>query len=133
MRLLVCGGREWNERDRTFAVLDAVHAKRPIALLIHGGARGADSLAGDWAAARGIPVQAFPADWQAHGRSAGPIRNQAMLTDGRPDGVVAFPGGYGTDDMMLRALEAGVKVWQPFKPPPVIDQAAALPLPLVGK
>ena len=29
-------------------------------------------------------------DWATHGRAAGPIRNQAMLQEGKPDVVVAF-------------------------------------------
>jgi hypothetical protein len=48
------------------------------------------------------------ADWEKLGRSAGPIRNQAMLDEGRPDLVVAFPGHHGTADMVRRARAAGV-------------------------
>ena len=79
MRVLVCGGRDYTDRGAVFAALDELHAREPIALLIHGAARGADSLGGEWAAARGVPVQAFPADWKKHGRAAGPKRNQQML------------------------------------------------------
>jgi len=52
----------------------------------------------------------FPADWSRHGKSAGPIRNRQMLIEGRPDIVVAFPGGKGTANMIKQAVEAGVKV-----------------------
>jgi hypothetical protein len=38
------------------------------------------------------------------------MRNQAMLDYGKPDLVVAFPGGKGTADMVRRARVAGVKV-----------------------
>jgi hypothetical protein len=33
-----------------------------------------------------------------------------MLDEGKPDLVVAFPGGGGTKDMITRALGAGVSV-----------------------
>ena len=39
-----------------------------------------------------------------------------MLTDGKPDAVLAFPGGRGTQDMIRRAMRAGVPVWRVFRP-----------------
>lgn len=87
-------------------VLDRI---RP-AKIIHGGANGADSLAHQYAHISGIPVTVYPADWKKHGRGAGPIRNAQMLTEGKPDLVVAFPGGTGTKDMVTRAKRAGVEV-----------------------
>jgi hypothetical protein len=52
----------------------------------------------------------YKAEWDKHGRAAGPIRNQQMLDDGKPDLVLAFAGGRGTDDMCRRAREAGIEV-----------------------
>lgn len=82
--------------------------------MIHGAARGADTLAAQWAQARGVPIEAYPANWARDGRIAGPIRNRHMLACGRPDGVVAFPGGRGTIDMVAIAEAAGLKVWRPI-------------------
>lgn len=113
MRLLVCGGRDFDDREFVFHALDKVHAKRPIECLIHGAARGADTLAADWALDRGVLCNAYPADWERDGRGAGPIRNQRMLDQGKPDGVVAFAGGRGTADMVRRANAAGLPVYQP--------------------
>lgn len=48
--------------------------------------------------------------WKDHGKAAGPIRNQLMLDDFKPDLVVAFPGGKGTADMVKKAQDAGVTV-----------------------
>ena len=110
MRLLVCGGRSYSDRQKLFAALDAIHAATPVTVLIHGGASGADTLAGEWAALRGILVQVFEADWGSHGRAAGPIRNGAMLKEGRPDLVAGFPGGPGTKNMTSQARTAGVRV-----------------------
>jgi hypothetical protein len=78
--------------------------------IIHGGARGADSMAGEFANETGIEEIVFPADWKMYGRRAGPIRNQQMLDEGKPDLVVAFPGGRGTADMVGRARTAGIEV-----------------------
>jgi len=93
-----------------FSALDQLHAARPLARVIAGGARGADTIAAEWAVARDIPANVFMADWEGLGRKAGPIRNQRMLDEGKPDLVVAFPGGRGTADMVRRAREAGVEV-----------------------
>ena len=109
-RLLVCGGRDYADRERVWSVLDRVNAKRPLGVVIHGAARGADTLAGEWAEEREVEVWRFPAKWGEDGRGAGHKRNQAMLDVGKPEGVVAFPGGAGTADMVKRAEAAGVTV-----------------------
>lgn len=109
MRVLVCGGRDFKDFDRVVVVLDNLDP--PATLIIHGGAPGADQCAGAWAERRGIPTLRFPAEWEKYGRRAGPRRNQRMLDEGKPDLVVAFPGGRGTADMLARADKAGVVVW----------------------
>jgi len=50
------------------------------------------------------------ANWAELGRKAGPIRNQQMLDEGKPNLVVAFPGGRGTADIVRRARAAGIEV-----------------------
>jgi hypothetical protein len=109
MRVLVTGGRGFSNRTLLFATLDRLHASHAFTALVHGGASGADRLAGEWAASRGIPVKVHPADWQKYGRAAGPVRNQRMIAE-KPDMVVAFPGGRGTADMVRRARQAGIEL-----------------------
>jgi hypothetical protein len=109
-RVLVCGGRDYADRRHVYDVLDVAHEANPIVLLIAGGANGADALAVDWAGKASVKTQVFPADWEKHGRSAGPLRNQQMLDEGKPHMVIAFPGGRGTADMVKRADAAGVPV-----------------------
>lgn len=106
MRVLVCGGRDYQDSERVELELALVQPT----LVIHGGARGADYLAFLWSQERGIPSECFAADWETYGRGAGPIRNARMLAEGKPDLVVAFPGGRGTEDMKRRARAAGVPV-----------------------
>lgn len=114
MRLLVCGSRKWTDRDAVFHCLDVLHGRTPVDVLIFGGARGADTLAREWGTAREIPKQeCYHANWNKHGRAAGPIRNAHMLRVGKPDCAIAFrlPGrSPGTRDMIQRLRKAGVPV-----------------------
>jgi hypothetical protein len=112
--VIVCGGRDYDDSERVYAALDRAHAKRPIDMVLHGAARGADTLAGEWAKSRGIHVLPFPADWKLYGKRAGPARNAKMVRE-RPNGCIAFPGGTGTADCIQRCKEAGIPVWQPYK------------------
>lgn len=114
-RLLVCGGRDFNQAGVVRGVLDEWHRRRPILVVVHGAARGADALAGEWAVARGVATDVYPvsasewAAWKAAGRprpSPGAARNARMLAEGRPDAVLAFPGGAGTADMLRRSQRA---------------------------
>lgn len=109
MRILVTGGRDFNDRGLLQSTLDELHDNHCFTLLIHGNARGADRLAGKWAKDRGINVLSCSADWERHGRAAGPIRNRRMLREG-PDLVVSFPGGKGTKNMIEVATKAGIDV-----------------------
>ena len=114
MRVLVCGGRNYQDMDKVTEVLDEIHQKTPITVIIHGCANGADSLAAFWATDNDIPQERFPADWQKHGKTAGFMRNQQML-DTNPDLVVAFPGGNGTRHMIGISEQAGKIVRNIYK------------------
>jgi formate dehydrogenase assembly factor FdhD len=107
MKVLVCGGRDFRDWPGVEATLSHLG---PIDALCHGGASGADTLAGHWASLNGVPCTVYRADWKQHGRAAGPIRNAHMLADFKPDRVVAFTGGRGTADMVAKATVAGVVV-----------------------
>lgn len=117
-KVLVCGGRDYSDAKSLNMVLDVVHSANPVVMLIHGAARGADTLAEKWAEANGVTSNAYPADWKRDGRAAGPIRNQRMLDECKPHIVIAFPGGKGTEDMISRADAAGVPVVRVTRPVP---------------
>jgi hypothetical protein len=108
LRLLVCGGRDFNDAGLLSRALDAFSGADVE--LCHGGVLGADSMAGEHAKRRGWSVRVFHADWRKHGKAAGPIRNRQMLAEFKPDIVVAFPGGRGTADMVRISRKAGVTV-----------------------
>lgn len=119
-RLLVTGGRDFRDRRFTFNVLDQLHAETPVAVLIHGCAAGADSIAAEWAVSRGIELDPHPADWLnidapgavirfnkrgAYNAAAGKQRNTKMIWEARPTVAVAFRGGPGTEDCCGKILK----------------------------
>lgn len=114
-RVLVCGSRDYNDQDRIWNTLDAVHGTYGIATLIEGEASGADSHARDWALNEpGVEILKFPADWKKYGKAAGPIRNKQMLVEGEPDIVYAFTNkplsqSKGTLNMVTQARKAGIQ------------------------
>lgn len=111
MVILVTGGRDYADADRINEILTDIVARADdpgSVVFVHGDARGADRLAGAWAKERGFAVHEVPADWNTHGTVAGPLRNQQMIDRFKPDCGVAFPGGRGTEDCLLRLFRAGV-------------------------
>jgi YspA, cpYpsA-related SLOG family len=113
MRILVCGGRDYTnyrefETNLCDILFDYVEFERVT--IIQGGARGADALAKRFAEDFGDTCIEFKADWEQYGKSAGYIRNKQMLEEGKPDLVVAFPGGNGTASMVALAKKANVEV-----------------------
>lgn len=110
MKVLVCGGRDFEDAALVERVLDSFHKQRGLTGIIEGGARGADTLGRLYGERHGVPVTTFHAEWKRLGRAAGPIRNKRMLDEGKPDLVVAFPGGHGTANMIWQAKADGVEV-----------------------
>jgi cysteine synthase len=108
MRVVVCVGRDFKPTPADAWALRAALRMLGATEVLHGGARGADEWAGRVAARLGLPVRVFPADWKAHGPSAGPRRNRAMLDEA--DAVVACPGGRGTADCVAEARARSMPV-----------------------
>lgn len=106
LRVLVCGGREFDDINYIFKILDALE----ISHIISGGASGADSHAYGYALIRQITITVYPARWAKYGKKAGPLRNIEMATESKADLVVAFPGGKGTDHMVDTAKKFNIKV-----------------------
>ena len=111
MRVLVCGDRNWTDKELMHRYIGALPSGTTV---MHGGARGADSIAGEIAQSHGLQVELFEADWARYGRGAGPVRNRRMIETG-PDLVLAFhnylwTGSKGTRDCVKRALSAGIHV-----------------------
>jgi hypothetical protein len=136
----VCGSRTYTGRQPIFDMLMGMYENHSIGYLlthmdhftvIEGGAQGADALAEEWVRAVGphpgdqrgvnddicsVLHEQYPADWDKHGKAAGPIRNQQMLDEGHPEIVIAFvdkplTSSRGTFDMVTRARDAGLPVY----------------------
>jgi hypothetical protein len=132
---LICGGRLYGERKfpdgspriigeaelrqfadamATFAGKHEADIKEGRVTIVNGGCKtGADKLARGLAMIWEAYCITIPARWSQYGKAAGPKRNEVMAAQ-KLDGVIAFPGGRGTADMVSRAREADVPVWIPF-------------------
>lgn len=108
MKVIIAGGREINDYD---LLLQAVlNAGFDITAVVSGGARGVDAMGERFAEEAGLQLFKFPADWDKHGRAAGPIRNRVMAEFG--DALIAIWDGKsrGTKNMIDQARERGLKV-----------------------
>lgn len=109
MRVLVCGSRHFKDKN----LMEKILKQWNITAIIEGEAKGADTLARQWAEENNICVIKFPADWDKYGKAAGMIRNSQMIKEGKPDLVVAFlfPNSRGTKHMISIAEKAQIEVY----------------------
>jgi hypothetical protein len=121
IRLLVCGGRRFDNVAKLWGVLDGIAKRHGIECVIEGAQEhtlpdgtivGADYWAHQWALARGHETLRFPAAWEIYGKRAGPIRNEQMLAQGEPTHAVSTHGGTGTAHMVSLLKDAGIPVWE---------------------
>ncbi len=108
IKLAIIGGRDFQDYELVKATVAKV--KSEIVAIVSGGAKGADSLAERYAREHGIPVEVYPADWNKHGRRAGFLRNQDIIS--ACDAVIAFWDGVsaGTRSSIEIADKAGKSV-----------------------
>jgi hypothetical protein len=110
--VLVCGGRGWTDELSVHAELCRLR-REGFTRVVHGGARGADTMAGNSARLLGFSVVEVPAQWHRYGKPAGMIRNAEMLRH-EPELVVAFHANLrqsrGTGHMVRLAQGRGIPV-----------------------
>ena len=112
-RVLICGGRDYEEAVLFESVMNSLrHLFAPKLCIIEGGAKGADRLARQWAHTNGVPCLTVEANWEVYGARAGTLRNTWMLEFAMPDLVIAFPGGAGTNNMLMQTRKQGLDIWQ---------------------
>lgn len=117
MKLIIAGSRDFDDVGFVTAWVNHTFRLDDIDEIVSGGARGVDTCGERFARMHGIPVKQFPAQWDLHGRAAGPIRNAQMAKYG--DVLIAFSsGGRGTTNMINTMRKAG-------KPVHVVDLNAA--------
>ena len=114
-RVAIVGSREYPSLELVRSFVRRLAARDPSAVVVSGNARGVDRAAEEEARAAGLEVVSLPADWGAHGKAAGFIRNGQIVE--RCDAVAAFWDGRsnGTADTVRKAEAAGkkVSVWGP--------------------
>lgn len=122
-RVVIAGGRDFGNRLSEAGGLDLTWQRKCVAqmdaslellfaeqiewggmLVVSGHARGADQMGEMWADAHMVDVKLYPADWDTHGKGAGPIRNREMAQNA--DVLVTFFDGYssGTRHMIEMGL-----------------------------
>lgn len=109
MRVIIAGGRDYHNYE---ALLDAiVDCNFNIQTVISGGAKGVDALGERYAESADVPLKIYPADWEKHGRAAGPIRNRKMAENA--DALIALWDGQsrGTKNMIETATKLGLLVY----------------------
>lgn len=111
--VMITGSRHYTDYKTILAWFHKVEKGYPhlSKTLLHGGARGADTLGAQAAESLGWEVQVFPADWKRYGKQAGTRRNQEMVNQ-KPNVLIAFPlhNSIGTWDAVRRARAAGIPV-----------------------
>ena len=113
-RILITGSRDWTDVDLIFDALNAVLGKVGTDItVVHGGARGADNLAGTWASIHEITEEIHRADWEKHGKRAGMVRNAVMVNKGA-DICLAFIRNESPGATMAAGLaeKAGIPVYR---------------------
>lgn len=113
LRILITGSRNYSDKDRirrVFRNLIKKFDEYDNFTLVSGNCpTGADNIAEQIAKELQWEIELYPAEWNKHGKKAGPIRNQLMV-DTKPDVCLAFPLGksYGTYDCVKRAEKSGI-------------------------
>lgn len=111
MRVIVAGGRDFNNYDLLKRKLDTLLFNYPNAIIISGACpSGADRLGERYALERKLEVIQYPADWKAHGKAAGPKRNEQMALNA--DALIAFWDGKsrGTKNIIDNAEKNNLKI-----------------------
>jgi hypothetical protein len=103
-KIIIAGGRDFLDRDLLFKTVTDFIDSDDLVQIVSGCAPGADTLGLDYAAACGYEVKKFPADWDKHGKAAGPIRNRQMAE--YADECIVFWDGKsrGTKSMIDEAM-----------------------------
>lgn len=110
MKILCCGDRDWSNEELIYEGLCRMGRDTVV---VHGNARGADKMCDAVAKRLGYVTIPYDANWEQHGRSAGPIRNRQMYKE-HPDIQfwLAFHNNFersrGTRDMVGVLMKAGV-------------------------
>ena len=108
MKVIIAGGRDYHNYE---TLLEAItEAQFDITTVVSGGAKGVDALGERYASEMNKELNVFNADWETHGRAAGPIRNRKMAENA--EALIAIWDGQsrGTKNMIETATKKGLRV-----------------------
>lgn len=83
MKLIIAGSRHLDYGyDDIDAAMGLIRFDEIPDEVVCGGAAGVDEAGKEWAYDTGTPLKMFEADWETHGKAAGPVRNKQMAEYG---------------------------------------------------
>ena len=111
MKIIVAGSRTIVDQDVVNKAMLTSGWSHVITEVVSGVAPGVDQMGQAWAIKNNIRLKKFPANWELHGRAAGPIRNKQMAE--YADALIAVWDGKssGTKDMIKKMQKAGKRVY----------------------
>lgn len=122
-KVIIAGGRDFKKDLILVDYCEKILANKENIEIVSGGQRtytgtnqyghkqyiGADYFGEMYAKWKGFKLTVFPADWDKHGKAAGPIRNRQMAE--YANALIAFDtGGPGTANMIKLAKEYGLLI-----------------------
>lgn len=114
MKLIIAGSRTLTIRYKNMLDIIDLHYIHPTDIdeVVSGGAPGIDFSGEIFAEGYGISLKQFPADWETHGKAAGPIRNKQMAE--YADALLLIWDGEsrGSKNMKETMLELGKPVYE---------------------
>lgn len=109
MKLIIAGGRDYHLTTRDIRIIDKIHINMKVSEVVSGGCKGVDIDGEQWATDNSVSIKRFVADWDTHGKYAGPRRNKQMAE--YADALVVFPGGKGTRNMYDEANKLSLTIF----------------------
>ncbi len=109
-RVIIAGSRFFNNYNFLKRKCEKILENKKKVTILSGGCRGTDKLGEDFAKEKGYDLEVYLAEWNIHGKAAGPIRNTEMVD--KADALIAFvgKGSVGTKDVIKKAKNKGLLI-----------------------
>jgi len=105
VKVVIAGSRDINDHGLVSDII--TDSGFDISQVVCGGAYGVDLIGKRWASDRDIAVKMFMADWEKHGKKAGPIRNAEMAHYADAAIIISNNDSKGSKSMINSITETG--------------------------